>query len=100
MEEGVHDDPEIDVYRRFPRSFSNYHEIYRPLADEWFLWNASRVPPRCIARSQPNRLMEEDIQALIAKDWSKEPEIPESEMSEELLGAKRAMERATEWIRS
>ena len=40
--------------------------------------------------------MEEDLEALIAKDWTKEPEIPEEEMPEWLLGAKRAMERATE----
>ena len=96
VREGGHDVPESDIRRRFPRSSANYFELYRPLADEWCLWNGSVIPPRCIARSIPTRLMEKDIQALIAKDWSKEPEIPESEMPDWLLGAKRAMERATE----
>ena len=96
VREGGHDVPEADIRRRFPRCVANYYDLYRPLADEWCLWDASLIPPKCIARSHPSRLMEEDIAALIAKDWSKEPEIPESEMPEWLLGAKRAMERATE----
>ena len=36
------------------------------------------------------------LQALIDKDWSKEPPIPESEMSDLSLGANRAMKRTTE----
>ena len=96
VREGGHDVPETDIRRRFPRSIANFYDPYRPPAEEWCLWNASMIPPKCLARSRPDRTMEEDLEALIAKDWTKEPEIPEEEMPEWLLGAKRAMERATE----
>jgi len=96
IRQGGHDVPESDIRRRFPRTITHFYELYRPLADEWYLWDASQIPPKPLERSNPIRLMEEDIEALVAKDWSKEPEIPESEMSTRLLGAKRAMDRATE----
>jgi predicted ABC-type ATPase len=96
VREGGHDVRRQDIDRRFPRSLANFHEVYRPLADECCLWDASVIPPTCLERSQPNRLMEEDIKALIDKDWSTHPRLPESEMPDWLLGAKRAMDRATE----
>ena len=38
VEAGGHDVPKEDVIRRFPRSKSNFWELYRPLADEWALF--------------------------------------------------------------
>lgn len=35
---GGHDVPEIDVRRRFVRTIANFWKIYRPLADDWFLF--------------------------------------------------------------
>lgn len=94
--EGGHDVPETDLRRRFPRSVANFYRIYRPLADKWCLWDASAFPPICVERSHPSQLMEEEVQSLINRDLTKLSPIPEDELPEWLLGAKRALERATE----
>ena len=44
-EKGGHHVPESDVRRRFPRSLSNFWNIYRDLSDQWVIVNNSgRVP--------------------------------------------------------
>jgi predicted ABC-type ATPase len=42
---GGHDVPRHDILRRFPRSLSNFWNIYRPLADRWLIaYNSGQVP--------------------------------------------------------
>lgn len=42
---GGHDVPEPDIRRRFPRSVSNFWNVYRDLADFWLLvYNAGSTP--------------------------------------------------------
>jgi predicted ABC-type ATPase len=45
VKEGGHHVPEKDVLRRFDKSWSNFCEIYRPLADKWIVFeNSSGIP--------------------------------------------------------
>lgn len=41
--------PEADIRRRFAAGLRNVFGLYRPLVDEWSLYDASRFPPRLIA---------------------------------------------------
>jgi predicted ABC-type ATPase len=43
--EGGHDVPESDVRRRFARSWENFQNIYRDLADNWWIYDATQRPP-------------------------------------------------------
>ena len=40
---GGHAVEEETVRRRYVRGVRNFHELYRPLADEWVVWDNSRV---------------------------------------------------------
>lgn len=37
VRKGGHDVPEVDIRRRFSRSLTNFWNIYRQIADDWFL---------------------------------------------------------------
>lgn len=52
---GGHDVPRDAIYRRFPRSYTNFFEFYVPLADEWSFWDASSTTPTCVATSATNQ---------------------------------------------
>jgi predicted ABC-type ATPase len=42
VRKGGHNVPEVDVRRRFTRSFHNFWHIYRQIADEWYvIYNSS-----------------------------------------------------------
>lgn len=44
--QGGHDIPEAVIRRRFAAGLRNFHEVYRPIVDQWFLYdNASDVMP-------------------------------------------------------
>lgn len=49
---GGHDIPKKSVYRRFPRTFSNFWLEYRKLADEWAIVDNSNGIPKTIMTSQ------------------------------------------------
>ena len=49
--EGGHAVPEIDVFRRFPRIRENIINSYAPLADQWYIWDASRTPADFISQN-------------------------------------------------
>ena len=49
--EGGHSVPAIDIYRRFPRITEHLFESYLPIADDWYIWNASKLPLEIIAES-------------------------------------------------
>ena len=49
--EGGHDIPEAVVRRRFARSWANFLELYRDVADEWQVYDNSVRPPRLLQES-------------------------------------------------
>ena len=51
VKEGGHDVPEKDIRRRFEKSWSNYCEIYRPLADKWIVFDNSSEKPIILDQS-------------------------------------------------
>ena len=51
MKEGGHDIPEAVVRRRFGRSWKNFRELYREVADEWLVYDSSVRPPLLTAQS-------------------------------------------------
>ena len=50
--EGGHDIPEPVIRRRFARSWSNFLELYREVADEWQVYDSSVRPPLLIEQSR------------------------------------------------
>jgi predicted ABC-type ATPase len=56
VSEGGHDVPEVDVRRRFDRSIRNFLDLYRLLADSWFLFDNSPRTPSLIALEEQGRL--------------------------------------------
>jgi len=51
---GGHNVPEIDIKRRFERSWSNFNEIYKKLADYWVVFDTSGDFPVIIDESEKN----------------------------------------------
>lgn len=51
VKEGGHNVPEKDVLRRFDKSWTNFCEIYRPLADKWIVFENSSGNPVVIEQS-------------------------------------------------
>ena len=56
VEEGVHDVPEADARRRFPRSICNFLNCYRSLATSWFLFENSGSIPSAVAFHRADKL--------------------------------------------
>lgn len=48
VREGGHSIPKDTVLRRYPRSFDNFWNVYRPLCSEWFLFDNSKKQPKQI----------------------------------------------------
>lgn len=45
VRQGGHDVPRADILRRFERGWQNFQSAYRPIADEWSVYdNRSRIP--------------------------------------------------------
>jgi len=49
---GGHDVPEKDIRRRFERSWANFQEIYKSLADLWIVFDTSEKEPIPIEKSE------------------------------------------------
>ena len=45
VRQGGHDVPKADVLRRFKRSQRNFETVYRPLADDWAVYENSGPKP-------------------------------------------------------
>ena len=52
VSEGRHDVPEPVIRRRFARSWDNFVELYRDVADEWQVYDNSGPVPILVARSK------------------------------------------------
>jgi predicted ABC-type ATPase len=48
VRQGGHNVPAADVKRRFQRSWANFQNIYKPLADGWLVYDNSGSAPRLI----------------------------------------------------
>ena len=49
VRQGGHDVPEATIRRRFGAGLRNFFEIYAPLANSWYLYNGSQLPPQLVA---------------------------------------------------
>ena len=45
---GGHNIPSHDVRRRFLRAYGNFWSLYRPLADDWYIFDNSGIRPRLV----------------------------------------------------
>jgi predicted ABC-type ATPase len=52
VSEGGHDVPAVDVKRRFHRGIYNFFKYYKPIADNWLLFNNAGIVPSLIAREK------------------------------------------------
>jgi predicted ABC-type ATPase len=61
--QGGHNVPESDIRRRYDAGLCNLLSLYRPLLDEWWLYDASKLPPRLIAQEKDGkpRLLDRDL---------------------------------------
>jgi predicted ABC-type ATPase len=50
VRQGGHNVPRADVLRRFARGWENFLHVYRPLADEWTVYDNSGESPQLIER--------------------------------------------------
>jgi predicted ABC-type ATPase len=56
VRQGGHNVPEMDIRRRFQSGLRNLFQLYRPLVDAWWLYDASRLPPTVIAYEESGQL--------------------------------------------
>jgi predicted ABC-type ATPase len=54
--EGGHRVPEDDIRRRYAAGVRNLVRLYRPILDGWWLYDASRLPPRLVAFEEQGQL--------------------------------------------
>ena len=52
VSQGGHNIPEIDIRRRFDRSWDNFQKLYKELADSWSVMDTSRNYPIIINESE------------------------------------------------
>lgn len=50
VKQGGHNIPRDDVLRRFARSWENFEDVYRPLADKWSVYDNSGTNPKLLER--------------------------------------------------
>jgi predicted ABC-type ATPase len=50
VRQGGHDVPRTDVIRRFMRGWTNFLNVYQPLADHWAIYENSESKPRLLER--------------------------------------------------
>ena len=50
VKQGGHNVPRVDVLRRFDRSWNNFRNLYRPLADKWSVYDNSGATPELLER--------------------------------------------------
>jgi predicted ABC-type ATPase len=57
VKHGGHRVPAEDVQRRYAAGLRNLFQLYVPIADCWYLFNASRLPPALVAMHERRRLI-------------------------------------------
>ena len=56
VRQGGHNVPEVDIRRRYVSGQRNLFQLYRPLVNAWWLYDASRLPPSLIASEEDSNL--------------------------------------------
>ncbi len=56
VKQGGHDVPPEDIRRRYEAGVRNLFRLYRPFVDGWWLYDASRLPPKLIASEEAGRV--------------------------------------------
>jgi predicted ABC-type ATPase len=51
VRQGGHNVPRADVIRRFSRGWENFQRVYRPLADNWAVYDNSGDEPKILEKS-------------------------------------------------
>jgi predicted ABC-type ATPase len=57
VKEGGHGVSREDVRRRYPAGVRNLFRLYRPILNRWWLYDASRAPPKLIATERDGQLV-------------------------------------------
>jgi predicted ABC-type ATPase len=57
VKEGGHGVPPDDVRRRYQAGVRNLFRLYRPILNRWWLYDASRLPPKLIAIEEDGQLV-------------------------------------------
>lgn len=60
VSQGGHNIPQEDVRRRYNAGIRNLFELYQPIVDSWWLYDASFPPPEVIANQDEGRLSVEN----------------------------------------
>jgi predicted ABC-type ATPase len=50
VRQGGHNVSRSDILRRYKRGWTNFLEVYRPLADHWTVYENSKSPPKLLER--------------------------------------------------
>lgn len=56
VRQGGHNIPEADIRRRFALGLRNFFRLYGSIANDWYLYNATDLPPKPIAISRHGQL--------------------------------------------
>lgn len=51
VRQGGHNVPRADVVRRFKRGWANFLDVYKPLADDWAVYENSESKPKLLERA-------------------------------------------------
>jgi predicted ABC-type ATPase len=65
VKSGGHAVPERDIRRRYSSGLKNLFQLYRPIADNWSVWNTSIKPHIPIAQ----QLQESTLEVNDTKTW-------------------------------
>jgi predicted ABC-type ATPase len=69
---GGHDIPEAVVRQRYTRGLANFFKLYRPLADQWVVYDNSGPDPSVVATGSGDALeiMEQSSWDIISEQWT------------------------------
>jgi predicted ABC-type ATPase len=56
VRQGGHNVPEPVIRRRFESGIRNLFQLYRPRLDVWWLYDASRLPPKVVSQEEDSEL--------------------------------------------
>ena len=76
VRQGGHNVPEADIRRRFTSGVRNLFQLYRPLLDAWWIYDASELPPTIIAKEEGGNIdvvMLDMYKQVIRNAGAKEP---------------------------
>src|SRR5262249_24022023 len=59
VKQGGHNVPEDDIRRRHAAGVRNLFRLYQPITDAWWLYGASRLPPKLIASGGPHLVVKQ-----------------------------------------